>query len=596
MASTKATGPTVGLDIGTAYIKAVEMRPGRGRSHVAAIGIAPTPPNTVTPDGIIDPVTLGAAIKRLLQESGISAKKVVASVTSMTNFVLRILPVPTMTDKELVEAMRWEVERHVPFRPEDTIKDYVRLPSLNGNGDAAEMPVLLVVGQKGLIDSYTSALLFAGLTPAALDVEPLSLLRTAPLSEIREGCVAMVNVGATKTDIGIFDRGVLVYPRSVPMAGNNFTRAVADTLGLPTEQAERLKVEYGEIPENRVAAASPFDQGGGFGAFDDFGAPAADPFAAPAVDTFGASATDDALDFDAPLTDPLADPVADEPIGGFAAPLDDPIDTAPADAGPADAGPGGFAFSLEDDDDVAAPPAPAPGGFSFSLEDDDPPAATTPAPPDEPATGGTAFAFDDDDDLLATPAEPAGGAAPSFAFDDDDTPPATPSAPAAAFADDPADAFGDLDGGTAASAPAAATGTISEAPVPLTQDELRRRQVSDALVPVYNDLSQDIRRTLDVYANRPEGRAVQRVYLSGGTARLRGFAHALEQDLGIPVQLEDPSRNFSLAGRNAAPGYYAEVGPVVALAIGLGARDHVPDPTPTAAASAKATAKAGKKK
>lgn len=258
MASTKATGPTVGLDIGTAYIKAVEMRPGRGKSQVAAVGVMPTPPNTVTSDSIIDPVTLGAAIKRLLQESGISAKKVVASITSQTNFVLRILPVPTMTDKELAESMRWEVERHVPFRPEDTIQDFVRLPSPAGNGDAAEMPVLLVVGQKGMIDSYTSTLLYAGLTPAALDVEPLSLIRTAPLNEVREGCVAIVNVGAAKTDVGIFDRGVLVYPRSIPMAGNNFTRAVADSMGLPTEQAERLKVEYGEIPENRTVAPSVF--------------------------------------------------------------------------------------------------------------------------------------------------------------------------------------------------------------------------------------------------------------------------------------------------------------------------------------------------
>lgn len=583
MASTKATGPTVGLDIGTAYIKAVEMRPGRGKSQVAAIGIAPTPPNTVTADTIIDPVTLGAAIKQLLQESGISAKKVVASVTSQTNFVMRILPVPTMTDKELVESMRWEVERHVPFRPEDTIQDYVRLPSPSGNGGAAEMPVLLVVGQKGMIDAYTSTLLYAGLTPAALDVEPLSLLRTAPLHEAREGCLAMVNIGATKTDVGVFDRGALVYPRSIPVAGNNLTRSVADNLGLPTEQAERMKVEIGEIPEDRVVSTSVFDDAGG--AFGAFGLP--DEFGAPAVET--------TTDFAAPFS--VAEEEIEEPIeaGGFAAPIDDEGEDA-----------GGIAFTMDDEEKDAGGIAfttdeedtpPSPGGFSFSLEDDEPAAPAAPPAPEEPASGGAAFSFDDDDDLFAPPAEEAPAAAsPAFAFEDDDAPAAGTTEPdpfggpgveTADFALDPtadepatADVFG------AETTPAAAP--VVESPVPVTPEERQRRQVADAMVPVFNDLALEIRRTLDVYANRPDGRPVERVYLSGGTARLRGLAHALEQDLGVPVVLEDPSRIFPLAGRNAQPGYYAEVGPVVALAIGLGARDHVPDPTPPVTAPAKA--------
>ncbi|MBW3625299.1 MAG: pilus assembly protein PilM [Armatimonadetes bacterium] len=594
MASTKATGPTVGLDIGTAFIKAVEMRPARGKSHVAALGIAPTPPNTFTGDVISDPVTLGTAIKKLLQESGIGARKVVASVSGQTNFVIRILPVPAMTDKELVESMRWEVERHVPFRPEDTIQDYVRLPSFNGNGEGSEMNVLLVVGQKQMIDAYTQTLFFAGLTPAALDVEPLSLLRTIPLGEVREHCLATVNIGASKTDVGIFDKGVLVYPRSIPVAGNNLTRAVADTLGLPTEQAERMKVEYGEIPENRTPATSIFDEpGGAFGAFDlpdEFGAPTA------------TEETDEDLDFGAQFAAPTtpAAPEPDEPIG-FEAPLDDEATSgleAPLDD-EATSG-GGIAFTLEDEEDKEE--NAAPGGFSFALDDEEP-AASAPPPPPEPRTaspGPTAFSFEDEDDLLTPPATETERTS-SFALE--------PDAPDSPVVED--SPFGDIFGETEAEPAPAATGDafsdeplaaapgdafsdeplaaapVTEAPVPVTEEDRRRRVIADALVPVYNDLALEIRRTIDVYANRPDGRPVERIYLSGGSSRMRGLAHALELDLGIPVQLEDPTRVFSLTGKNAQPGYYAEVGPVMTVAIGLGIRDHVPDPTPAVASGKK---------
>jgi Tfp pilus assembly PilM family ATPase len=442
---------------------------------------------------------------------------------------MRPLSVPVMTDKELAESMKWEVERYVPFRPEDTQTDFKRLPPVNAaTAEANEMSVLLVAAQRQMVDNLSNVLLSAGLTPVAIDVEPLSLLRTVPLHEVRENCVAVVNIGASKTDIGVFDRGILVYPRSFPIAGDNLTRGVADSLGLPTEQAERLKVEFGQIPEERSQAASVFDTPGGFGAFDlpetGFGAP--EEPAEPA-DDFGLGG----------FTAPEATPAPAEPdFGGFAAPVDD------------DANDGGIAFHLDDEDTPASS-----GGFAFSLDDE--PVPSTPAP-----------------------AEPTS----AFSFAPDPEPAAPANEPFGAPANEPLGATPE---------PALAP-TPAEMPVPVSEEDRQRRRISDSLVPVYNDLAMEIRRSLEYYVNRPGGRAVTHVYLSGGTARMKGLAHALEQDLGIPVHLQDPSRNFSLTGKNAQPGYYAEVGPVIALAIGLGIRDLVPDAAPEIAAKPVKAAKA----
>src|SRR5580693_306837 len=106
-----ATGPVVGLDIGTQQIKVVELRPSKGGLVVSALGIAPTPVGIMQNNIITDPRLMGQTVKQLLRESNITAKRVVGSVAGQSAVVVRIIEVPKMTDSELKETMKWEVER-----------------------------------------------------------------------------------------------------------------------------------------------------------------------------------------------------------------------------------------------------------------------------------------------------------------------------------------------------------------------------------------------------------------------------------------------------------------------------------------------------
>jgi Tfp pilus assembly PilM family ATPase len=81
----------------------------------------------------------------------------------------------------------------------------------------------------------------------AIDVQPLAVSR--PLINIAEGnqpqVAAVVNIGASSTDVGIYDNGLLTFPGPpLPIAGVNFTRAISEVLGVPVEEAERLKKEF----------------------------------------------------------------------------------------------------------------------------------------------------------------------------------------------------------------------------------------------------------------------------------------------------------------------------------------------------------------
>ncbi len=331
----RSGGPTVGLDIGSNSIKVAEVAPGRGGVTVRALGMAPTPPNAMENNIITDAQLLGQAVKKLLKETGIGTRSSVSSVSGQAALVVRVIEVPKMSDAELAETMRWEVERHVPFAANEVIMDFQPIVRADTPPDAQNMEVLLAVAQQDMVDRHVEMLFAAGLTPSAIDVEPLAAARSfielGP-DPLAQKTIAIVNIGASNTDIGIFRDGILAFPRTLPLAGDQITRALMANMGLTDEQAEDLKRTHGEVILDQFAqpqAAAPVSDAG----FLDFSvaAPTDEPassgrvpfdFSEPETESGGlaGSAPDTdktAYDFEtppAPTTDPIAAESSNVPV------------------------------------------------------------------------------------------------------------------------------------------------------------------------------------------------------------------------------------------------------------------------------------------
>jgi len=257
----KSSGaPTVGVNIGTSLIKVVEARPGKTGVQITALGVAPTPPGTIEHEVVVDPQTLGQAIRRLIQESGITCKRSVSSVSGQSSVVVRIIEVPKMTKQELGETMKWEVERHVPFAANEVVMDFQPIERPTTAPDDQNMEVLLAVAQQEVINSHLEALFAAGLDPVVIDVEPLAICRAlidASPNGARSQTVAVINIGAAVTDMAVFQNGLLTFPRILPIAGDAITRALSDGLNISLAQAESLKRERAAVLLDRAASFSP---------------------------------------------------------------------------------------------------------------------------------------------------------------------------------------------------------------------------------------------------------------------------------------------------------------------------------------------------
>jgi type IV pilus assembly protein PilM len=377
--------PTIGVNIGSSLIKVVEAKPGKDGILITALGVAPTPPGTIDNEVIVDPQTLGQAIRQLIKESGITCKRCVSSVSGQSTVVVRIIEVPKMTPKELGETMKWEVERHVPFAANDVVMDFQAIDRPMVGGDDENMEVLLAVAQQEVINKHIEAIYAAGLDPVVVDVEPLAICRAlidSSKNGAREQTIAIVNIGAAVTDMGIYQNGLLAFPRTLPIAGDSITRALSDGLNISIDQAERLKRERAAVLMDRAALLNPAM---GFGApgTDDQGVP--DATIGIPTPANGSAAGDDDLGFIPGLgfgfgTDPEPDPSAtsngsngtpdfDVDLGGgmTGMPFMD-FDLAEPDAA---AAPGAPKLDLSEPVDFQAASGPAMAGADGSAAFDD---------------------------------------------------------------------------------------------------------------------------------------------------------------------------------------------------------------------------------
>jgi type IV pilus assembly protein PilM len=91
------------------------------------------------------------------------------------------------------------------------------------------------------------------------------------------------------------------------------------------------------------------------------------------------------------------------------------------------------------------------------------------------------------------------------------------------------------------------------------------------LRPAAETLAEDIRRNLSLYGAVASEEGIRTIYLTGGSAKVRGLTSVMEEKLGVPVQLADPFRGFQLE-KNIDRAYLTESASQLGVGVGLAIR------------------------
>lgn len=240
-----------GLDIGSNTIKTVQLENKEGKFHLVTAGFTKAQGGGINSEAERDVVLLAEALKKLKNEAGIGAIQVVASLPESLVFT-QVIDLPAMTDDEVGQALRWELDEIVPIPLSEANYDWQIIER-----DQSRVSVLVAVAPKSLIAKYLRLLELAQLQPLALETEVLACVRA--LSAIAKDKVKLIiNLGGKSTDIIASRNEDILFTRSVPTAGRAITRAVANSLSLEEEVAEEYKKTYGILEgqmENKVSEA-----------------------------------------------------------------------------------------------------------------------------------------------------------------------------------------------------------------------------------------------------------------------------------------------------------------------------------------------------
>lgn len=155
----------------------------------------------------------------------------------------RLLTFPFGSRKKIDQTIEFEIENYVPFHLDEIVLDYAVLSS-----GKEFSRVLALYTPKGEMAKKLAMLSGINIDPRHICVEGIELTNLVNLGMVPpEGAFAIIDIGHEKTTIAIFLGKKLGYVRAISVAGNTITEAIAKKLGVPKEEAERLKIEMGQI-------------------------------------------------------------------------------------------------------------------------------------------------------------------------------------------------------------------------------------------------------------------------------------------------------------------------------------------------------------
>lgn len=198
------------LDIGTSSVKSVVISKQKtGKMQVEYFSVEQF-------EGERSKATLAPALKRSIAKSDIKIQKAVISVSGQSVVVRQVL-FPKMSPDELRSALQFEAEKYIPFGINEV---YIDAQIISEKAEGGKIKVLIVAAKKELVDEYLGYMNEAGVAPEAVDCDSIAVTNSFLFSNAGAGkdkTVALLNVGASMTNVCILKNEVLNFARDIPV-------------------------------------------------------------------------------------------------------------------------------------------------------------------------------------------------------------------------------------------------------------------------------------------------------------------------------------------------------------------------------------------
>ena len=284
----------LGLDIGTASVKVLELSMGGLGYQIESYAVEPLPPNAVQEGNISAVGEVGEAIKRAYARSKSRIRRAAVAVAGSAIIAKTIAMEANLSDADIQARITAEASRYIPHPLKEVAMDF-EVQGLSEQ-DPGQVDVLLVACRRNHIEQLSAALAASGVKLAVIEPESQAIERVYGLLQRQferqagEFVVAVVDVGAAVATVTVLVDGRCVFAREQSFGGQCLTEDAAQHVS----RALRLffsSTHYSDVDQMLLVGGAAATEGLADALQSALGVSAviADPFAgmalAPRIDT-----------------------------------------------------------------------------------------------------------------------------------------------------------------------------------------------------------------------------------------------------------------------------------------------------------------------
>jgi type IV pilus assembly protein PilM len=244
----------VGIDIGSAYVKLVQLKKEKGRILLETYGEIAL--GSYQEGGFAGQITtlenepLKEALANLIKQANVTASTAIISVSSSTSLIF-VLRLPQISERELSGVVKTEARKYIPVPLTEVSLDWWMIPEKETYGEEesrsskkSEVDVLVAAVRNEVVSRYNDV--SRGLNifkDVRFEIETFSAIRGSFKHELSP--VMLLDFGASGTRISVIEHGVVRKFRAVSRGAAYITSILQKNLELPFDEAEKLKRAVG---------------------------------------------------------------------------------------------------------------------------------------------------------------------------------------------------------------------------------------------------------------------------------------------------------------------------------------------------------------
>jgi type IV pilus assembly protein PilM len=232
------------IDIGERFISCASVDPGNPPT-ATVLAYDKAPINIYLSDTEATENSLIMHLQKILKDAAVSYKNTSLIIPDTRSYT-RIFEMPTMTEKELISAIRYQADQFIPI-PIDKVS--MDIDILWEDKQNKKLTILLVAASNSLVDRLSKAVEKIGLVPLSLENETSASLKLFSLvaqagTKVQnpKGFSLYLNFGSGSTSLCLFDN-----LRFIPLQMHNFSigydifeKEIKANYSLSSEEAERV--------------------------------------------------------------------------------------------------------------------------------------------------------------------------------------------------------------------------------------------------------------------------------------------------------------------------------------------------------------------